>query len=124
MKTEDQIINLLSFHSSPNEAAELWKDFKKDVRARKKAPNTERAFKALLNILVTLEMQGQDPYKVVEQSYERGWVSFFPLAQDYRFNKAQKISPAEQAINIAIAGSDPFADMEIINEQPAVKRLN
>lgn len=100
MTNEQQIINLLAFSVGIEEANSLWNDFKNDVRKKKKAPNTERAFKTLYNKLIELQMQGQDPAKVVEQSYNNAWLSFFPLRQD--FTQGQKVTGVDQAFSIAI----------------------
>ena len=98
MTNEQQIINLLAFSVGIEEANNLWNDFKNDVRKKKKAPNTERAFKTLYNKLIALQLKGYDPAKMIELAYENGWKSVY---EPNNFNQ-NKVPSAEQAIQIAM----------------------
>lgn len=53
-----------------------------EVRKDKKAPNTPRALKLLLDELERLKSLGFDPAKVLDQSTLKGWKSVFPLKLD------------------------------------------
>ena len=57
---------------------ELYKDFQ-EMRNTIKKPLTLKAVRLGINKLRKLKEDGNDPIKVVEQSIESSWVSFYPL---------------------------------------------
>ena len=59
---------------------EPWEGFL-EVRKRKRAPNTARAFQLIVGKLERLRAEGQDVAAVLDQSVERGWTGLFPLRQ-------------------------------------------
>lgn len=61
-------------------AAALIDYFK--MRKVMKTPNTERAIKLCFNKLDSLASTEEEKIKVVEQSIERGWKSFYPLKKE------------------------------------------
>ena len=52
------------------------------MRKAMKTPNTERAIKLCFNKLDSLASTDEEKLKVVEQSIERGWKTFYPLKGD------------------------------------------
>lgn len=52
------------------------------MRKAMKTPNTERAIKLCFNKLDILASTDEEKLKVVEQSIERGWKTFYPLKGD------------------------------------------
>ena len=63
------------------ELIQVLKDYVKSRRAMK-APNTERAVTLFLNRLNELAPTDDQKIKVVEQSIERGWKTFYPLKEE------------------------------------------
>lgn len=63
------------------ELIQVLKDYVKTRRAMK-APNTERAVTLFLNRLNELAPTDDQKIKVVEQSIERGWKTFYPLKEE------------------------------------------
>lgn len=57
--------------------ADAWSGWL-EVRAAKRAPNTERALALALAKLDRLRLAGEDVGKVIDQSTERGWTTFYP----------------------------------------------
>jgi hypothetical protein len=55
-----------------------WEDFL-EVRKKKKAPATQRAFELVIKELTKFKEQGQDPNKILEQSILRGYTGVFAL---------------------------------------------
>ena len=51
----------------------------KEMRRRKKVPNTERAMKLAVTKLTSLRAQGQNIAEVIDQSTLRGWTSFYAI---------------------------------------------
>lgn len=62
----------------PLEAWEGWLE----MRKAKKVPTTPRAQKLALAKLAEFRAQGMDPEKVIDQSTERGWTTFYALKVD------------------------------------------
>ena len=60
---------------------ESWKGWL-EVRARNKAPNTERALKLALADLTNLRGQGHDPAAVLDTATARGWRGLFAPPKD------------------------------------------
>ena len=69
------------------------KDYVKMRRAIK-APNTERAVTLFLNRLNDLSSTDDQKIKVVEQSIERGWKTFYPLKEE---KKTEAYTPPTEA---------------------------
>lgn len=59
-----------------------WDDFL-EVRKKKRAPATRRAFELLITKLNHLRGKGYDPPSVLQQSIERGYTGLFELKGDY-----------------------------------------
>ncbi len=60
--------------------SDAWLGFK-EVRKRKKAPDTDRALKLIIGKLDKFRAEGQDVAAILDQSVERGWTGVFPLKQ-------------------------------------------
>lgn len=60
---------------------ESWKGWL-EVRAKIKAPNTDRALKLALADLSSLRGQGHDPEKVLDTATARGWKALYPTQKD------------------------------------------
>lgn len=60
-----------------------------EVRQRMRVPNTKKAIGLLVSKLTQLRDNGGDPQKIIEQSIERGWRSFFELKGDNNANPRQ-----------------------------------
>ena len=58
----------------PPEAWSGWLE----MRRAKRVPSTERALAVSLAKLGRLAAVGEDPEKVIDQSTERGWTTFWP----------------------------------------------
>lgn len=53
-----------------------------EMRKKMKAPMTEQAVKIALNKLSSLTQDEEEAIKIIEQSIEHGWKSFYPLKED------------------------------------------
>ena len=57
---------------------DLWKSYM-EVRCKAKAPKTDNALKLVLQEIVKLKAQGNDPNEILKQSIMNGWKGVFPL---------------------------------------------
>jgi hypothetical protein len=64
-----------------------------EVRQKLRAPNTSNALTLLLTKLTALRDAGHDPRRVIEQSIERGWRSFFQPKGDTHENPRRQFTP-------------------------------
>jgi len=71
---------------------EMWSAFL-EVRKKKRAANTDYAFKLLMNTLNQLHKDGNDRIKVIEQSIERGWAGFFELKETKQYGTNKRDNP-------------------------------
>ena len=55
-----------------------------EMRKKMKAPMTEQAVKIALNKLSSLTQDEEEAIKIIEQSIEHGWKSFYPLWKTQR----------------------------------------
>lgn len=53
-----------------------------EMRKKMKAPMTEQAVKLALNKLSSLTQDEEEAIKIIEQSIEHGWKSFYPLKEE------------------------------------------
>lgn len=53
-----------------------------EMRKKMKAPMTEQAVKLALNKLSSLTQNEEEAIKIIEQSIEHGWKSFYPLKEE------------------------------------------
>lgn len=53
-----------------------------EMRKKMKAPMTEQAVKIALNKLSSLTQDEEEAIKIIEQSIEHGWKSFYPLKEE------------------------------------------
>ncbi len=60
--------------------SDSWLGFK-EVRKRKRAPDTDRAIKLIIGKLEKFGAEGQDVGAILDQSVERGWTGVFPVKQ-------------------------------------------
>lgn len=63
--------------------SEAWEGWL-EMRKKKKAPNTERAFKLAVTALEKLKTQGQNVTEVINNATLRGYTGFFPVKADNR----------------------------------------
>lgn len=73
-----------------------------EVRQKLRAPNTANAIGLLLVKLAALRDAGHDPKRVIEQSIERGWRSFFQPKGDH---DARPTAPKSSTIDILREGT-------------------
>lgn len=86
---------LVESYSENNHIKSLLFDFM-EMRKKMKAPMTEQAVKLMLSKLSSLTSDEDEAIRIIEQSIEHGWKTFYPLKEEKKTRKQELMALYEK----------------------------